>query len=70
LSRGGFATGLDACALGPSLRQTKKGIPLGSERDEALAAKGKDKNQEHIGKNMEWQKLTFRFFKPTHGFCD
>jgi hypothetical protein len=34
------------------------------ERDEALAAKGKDKNQVHIGKNMEWQKLTFRFFKP------
>ena len=53
LANGGFAVELDACALGPSLRQTKKCIPLGSERDEALAAKGKDKNQEQIDKNME-----------------
>jgi hypothetical protein len=53
LANGGFAVELDARALGPSLRQTKKCIPLGSERDEALAAKGKDKNQEQIDKNME-----------------
>jgi hypothetical protein len=75
LANGGFAVELDACALGPSLRQTKKCIPLGSERDEAessdietrsafryrtrcfrdeaLAAKGKNKNQEQIENNME-----------------
>ena len=55
LSNRRFAAGLNACALGPSLRQTKKGIPLGAERYGTLAAKGKDKNQEHIDKNMEWQ---------------
>jgi hypothetical protein len=53
LANGGFAVELNAGAHGPSLRQAKKGISLGSERDEALAAKGKDKNQEQIENNME-----------------
>ena len=63
-----FAAGLDACALGPGARQAEKSIPLGSQCNATLAAKGKDKNQREIENNMEWQKLTFRFFKPTHGF--
>jgi hypothetical protein len=50
-----FAAGLDAGALGPRPRQAEKGIPLGPERYGTLASKGKDKNQEHIDKNMEWQ---------------
>ena len=54
LANRGFAVELDAGALGPDSGQAEKGIPLGSERDEALTAKGKDKNQEHIDKNMEW----------------
>ena len=56
LKNRGFAAGLDAGALGPRPRQAEKGIPLGPERNATLAAKGKDKNQEHIDKNMKWQK--------------
>ncbi len=53
LANRGLATRLDAGALAQDSGQAEKGVPLGSERDEALAAKGKDKNQEQIDKNME-----------------
>jgi len=39
LSNRRFAAALNACAHDPGARQAEKGIPLGSERDEALAAK-------------------------------
>lgn len=55
LANRGLAVELNAGALGPDSWQAKKGVPLGSECDEALAAKGKDKNQEQVDKNMEWQ---------------
>ena len=54
LANGGFAVELNARALAPDSGQAEKGISLGSECNEALATKGKDKNQEHIDKNMEW----------------
>jgi hypothetical protein len=56
LANRGFAVGLDAGALAPDSGQAEKGISLGSECDKALTAKGKNKDQEHIDKNMEWQK--------------
>jgi hypothetical protein len=62
---------LDARALAPDSGQAEQGISLGPEGDEALTAKGKDKNQEQVDKNMEWQKEPEKsawhvFYKDPH----
>lgn len=48
--------GLDSGAFGPHLRQAEKGIPLGSERDEALATDSQNEDQREIEEQVEWKK--------------